>query len=89
MPFLINPTVPTSTTDDLPVLDLRARGPGLGLTMPYLDRSPNMKLAMFTIRQSTIVTGTCWTNVIPKRINPLVIMCTYTQNDKSMDQEIL
>ena len=54
MPFLINPTVPTSITEDLPVLDLSRRGAIPGRTMPYFDRSPNIKSAMFAIKRSTI-----------------------------------
>jgi hypothetical protein len=42
--------------------------------MPCFERSPKVKLAIVTIRKSTILIGICWTNVIPNRVNSLVNM---------------
>ena len=57
MPFLINPTVPTSITADRPVSDLRVIGPIFGLVMPCCDRSPNIKYAAITRSLSTRFNG--------------------------------
>ena len=75
LPFLIKPTVPTSITADRPVSDLMTNGPFLGLVMPCLVKSPNMKFAIITRRSSTSFSGIWQTSVIPNRINSFVIIC--------------
>ena len=76
IPFLIKPTVPTSSTADRPVSALSWRGPIFGLTIPCDSRSPHTKFANLTRRSSTTFTGVYWTNVMPNRIISFVITCT-------------
>jgi len=66
MPFLINPTVPTSITADRPVSDLRVIGPIFGLVMPCRDRSPNIKYAAIT-------RSLCWKYALEAIINWLLL----------------
>ena len=81
MPFLINPTVPTSITADRPISNLSVIGPIFGLVMPCCDRSPNIKYAAITRSLSTRFNGRRWASVIPKRINSFVI--TWICNNKT------